>query len=67
MSVIKVNGKVVRTRRGPVWQYGYDVRDVVLGKELGFLRRVHTCRRMPTEVNSVGNGKGRLERWLRTR
>jgi len=43
--VIEMNGKVVRTFRGPVLQNRYDVGDVVLGEELGFDRRLETWRR----------------------
>ncbi len=43
--VIQINGKVVRTSRGPALQYGYDVRDFVLGLNLRFDRRLETCRR----------------------
>lgn len=36
----------------------YDVRDFVLGDELGLDCRLQTCRRMMTGVRSVWYGKG---------
>src|SRR5258706_13288899 len=54
--VIQINGKVVRTARGPVLQYGYDVRDFVLGLNLRFYRGLETCRRRRS-----GGGRGYVE------
>lgn len=42
LYVVQVNRQVVRAVRGPVLQYGYDVRNLVLGEELGFDCRCQT-------------------------